>query len=280
VVEGTMVGLNRSPFHGFSVEFAEHRPYSWGDDLRHVDWKLWARADRYYVKLYEEDTNLRVWLLVDSSDSMRYRSEAMSKYDYACTLAAALAYLLVGQRDAVGLAAFDNAVRYQLEPGSTEARVSQICRALEETGPARRTALGPVLHEVSERVPPRGVVVLLSDLLAPAEDVISGLRHLRYNRHDVIVFHVLDPAELRFPFDGNVMFEGLEVPDTARLDARQVREAYLEAMGQWRGAIRGACGNREADYCLADTSEPPGHLLARFLVGRQGQPGIARERSI
>ena len=271
VVEGTLSGLNRSPFHGFSVEFAQHRPYTWGDDLKHIDWKVWARADRYYVKLYEEETNLRAWFLVDCSNSMRYRSDGMSKYDYACTLAASLAYLLLNQRDAVALALFDSALRDQAPPSANLAQLRAVCRLMEGAEPREKTSLGPLLHQMAERMAPRSMVILVSDLLAPADDVVAGLRHLRYSRHEVIVWHVLDPAELRFPFDGNVMFEGMESEDRLRVDARQVREGYLRALGEFRHAIRNACGQLNVDYSLADTSQLLDRPLLRFLGTRTGR---------
>jgi len=268
VVQGTISGLNRSLLHGLSVEFAEHRPYAWGDDLRHIDWKVWARADRLYVKLYEEETNMRAYFLLDSSNSMRYASGAMSKYDYACTLAASLAYLLLNQQDACGLVLFNSAVRAEAPPRSSPDQLSTICRLMEAAEPRERTAVGPVLHEIAERIAPRSMVILVSDLLAPAEDVVSGLQHLRYNRHEVIVWHVLDRAELDFPFDGNVKFEGLESDGEMKLDARQVRRAYLGALGEFRKAIEDTCGRLRADYCPADTSELLDRPLARFLVAR------------
>ena len=268
VVEGTISGLHRSLLHGLSVEFAEHRPYTWGDDLKHIDWKLWARADRFYVKLYEEETNVRAHFLVDSSNSMRYSSGGMSKYDYGCTLAASLAYLLLRQQDAVGLTLFDSAVRACAPPSSSPAQLRTVCRLMEGAEPRERTALAPLLHETAERIAPRSMVILVSDLLADAEDVIAGLRHLRYARHEVIVWHVADPAELRFPFDGNVQFEGLEAAERLRVDARQVRADYLRAFGEFRQQIADACGQMRADYCLTDTSVPLDRPLARFLVAR------------
>jgi len=280
VIEGTISGLNRSPFRGFSVEFAEHRPYSWGDDLRHIDWKVWARLDRYYVKLYDEETNLRAYFLVDASNSMRYSSGVMSKYDYGCTLTASLAYLLLRQRDAVGLVIFDNAVRHELPPRSRPDQLGTVCRLLEGAEPRERTSIGPLLHQMAERVAPRSLVILVSDLLVPAEDFVSGLEHLRYNRHEVIVWHVLDRAELRFPFEGNVMFEGLESLEELTVDAGKVRQDYLDALAQFRHTIEDACGRQKVDYCLAETSEPPDRPLGRFLVARRSLAALSRGRHL
>ena len=283
VVEGTLSGRHRSPMHGFSVEFAEHRPYSPGDDLKHIDWKVWGRADRYFVKLYEEETNLRTYFLVDSSGSMRYRSAEMSKYDYGCTLAASLAYLLLMQQDAAALMLFDSALREELPPGSSAAHLRTMCELMQRSDPSDRsddtrtgTNLGPVLHEVAERIGRRSLVILISDLLAPcperlpapAAEVIAGLNHLRYNRHEVIVWHVVDAAERTFPFDENVQFEGLESDERVRADSRQMREAYLREFNRFRTEIEDACGRLKADYCLADTSEPLDRTLSRFLASR------------
>ncbi len=269
VVEGTISGEHRSPLHGFSVEFAEHRPYTWGDDLKHIDWKVWARADRYFVKLYQQESNLRAHFLVDSSNSMRYRSGGMSKYDYGCTLAASLAYLLLKQQDAVALVLFDRKVRSELPPSSSSAQLREMCALMERTRPAEKTDVGSLLHEIAERIPPRSMVILVSDLLAPLEEVISGLEHLRYNRHEVILWHVLDPAEIRFPFEGSVMFEGMESSERLLVDARQVRRAYLSAFKRFLEGIQDACGRLKVDYCRMDTSEPLDTALARFLVARR-----------
>ena len=275
VVEGTLSGRHRSPMHGFSVEFAEHRPYSPGDDLKHIDWKVWGRADRYFVKLYEEETNLRTYFLVDSSGSMRYRSAEMSKYDYGCTLAASLAYLLLMQQDAAALMLFDSALREELPPSSSAAHLRTMCELMQRSDPSDRsddtrtgTNLGPVLHEVAERIGRRSLVILISDLLAPATEVNAGLNHLRYNRHEVIVWHVVDEAERTFPFDENVQFEGLESDERVRADSRQMREAYLREFNRFRTEIEDACGRLKADYCLADTSEPLDRTLSRFLASR------------
>ena len=266
-----MGGQHRSPMRGFSVEFAEHRPYTWGDDLKHIDWKVWARADRFYVKLYEADTNLRAFFLVDSSNSMRYASRSMSKYDYGCTLAAGLAYLLLMQQDAVALKLFDAAVHTELPPSTSPAHLHKLCTLMEQAAPRERTQIASVLHETAERAPPRSMVILVSDLFAPVEEVLSGLRHLRHNRHEVVVWHVVDPAERLFPFDGNIRFEGLEAGEQVRANGRQIRRSYLRAFNEFLATLRTACGQLDVDYTLMDTSEPPDLTLARFLHSRLGR---------
>jgi uncharacterized protein (DUF58 family) len=270
IVEGYLSGLHRSPLHGRSVEFAEHRPYSPGYELKHIDWKLWARSDRFYVKLYEEETNVRAYFLMDASGSMAYASGAMSKYDYGATLAAALAFLLLMQRDAVGLTVFDTRIRSELAPSSSPARLSGFCRLLEESVAEDQTNLGSLLHLAAERLGRRGLVILISDLIAPIEDVLSALRRLRYDGHSVILVHVVDAAEQEFPFDGNVLFEGLETGERLLADARQIHEAYLESFGQFQRAVADSCLQQQIDYLLASTDEPLDRTLGRFLAAGAG----------
>lgn len=270
VVEGYLAGLHRSPYHGRSVDFAEHRPYNPGDELKSIDWKLWARSDRYFVKLYEEETNVRAYFLVDASGSMEYRSAPMSKYDYGATLAASLAHLLLLQRDAVGLSVFGEDVRAELPPTASAAVLGPFCRALEDAVPGGKTDLGALLHGVAARLSRRGLVVLVSDLLAPLDDLYSALHRFRYDGHAVILAHVVDPAEEEFPFDGRTRFEGMESDAALPTDARQVREAYLEAFGSFRRELRRACGLLGVDYLAANTGEPLDATLVRFLVSRTG----------
>jgi uncharacterized protein (DUF58 family) len=268
VVEGYLAGLHRSPFHGRSVEFAEHRPYSPGDELKHMDWKLWARSDRFYVKLYEEETNVRAYFLMDASGSMAYSSGPMSKYDYGATLGASLALLLLMQQDAVGLTLFDVRIRDELPPRATPARLRGFCRLLEQSTAGEATGLGPLLQQTAERLGRRGLVVLISDLIAPLADIVAGVERFRFDGHSVVVAHVADPAELEFPFDGNVRFEGLEGEGRLLTDARRVRRSYLEASERFRRSVREACLARECDYLLARTDEPLDVALARFLSSR------------
>ncbi|MHC4788154.1 MAG: DUF58 domain-containing protein [Planctomycetota bacterium] len=270
IVEGYLAGLHRSPFHGRSVEFAEHRPYSQGDELKRIDWKVWARSDRFYVKLYEQETNVRTYFLMDASGSMGYGSEALSKYDYGATLAAALAYLLLVQQDAVGLTVFDTRIRTELPPASSPARLREFCRLLEENAAGEGTNLGSLLHLAAERIGRCGLVVLVSDLIAPLEDILSALSRLRYDGHSVIVAHIVDPAELQFPFDGNVEFEGLEQEGPLRTDARQLRADYLDAFNRFQQGVESACLDNEIDYLRASTGERLDTALARFLTARAG----------
>ena len=266
IVEGYLAGLHRSPFHGRSVEFAEHRPYSPGYELKHIDWRLWARSDRFYVKLYEEETNVRAHFLMDASGSMAYRSGALSKYDYGATLAVSLAHLLLMQQDAVGLTVFGGQIRKELPPASSADRLRMMCRLLEDSSPAGQTGLGGLLHQLAERLGRRGLVVLVSDLLAPLADILSALHRFRYEGHSVILVQVVDPAERDFPFDGSVRFEGLEADGALLTDARQVRASYLASLHRSQEALRAACLNQQADYLLAATDERLDVALARLLV--------------
>jgi len=270
VVEGYLAGLHRSPYRGRSVDFAEHRPYNPGDELKHIDWKLWARSDRYFVKLYEEETNVRAYFLMDASGSMGLRSGAMSKYDYGATLAASLAYLLLLQQDAVGLTLFGADVLSELPPSTIPAALDTFCRLMEQVTPAGRTDLGGLLHRIAAQLPKRGLVILVSDLLAPPEDLYSALHRFRYDGHAVILVHVIDPAEEEFPFDGNTLFEGIESPAVLQTDARQVRDAYLEAFGRFRRDVEETCARLGVDYLAAGSAAPLDATLSRFLMSRSG----------
>src|SRR3990172_1161487 len=212
VVEGFLAGMHRSPYFGQSVEFRQHRQYAYGDDLRYVDWKVWAKQDRYYVKQFEEDTNLRCTLLCDTSGSMRYGRGAMNKYEYGCTVAVSLAYLLLRQQDAVGCVAFDDAARPTVPVRTRRNHLDSIIQALELSSPAIKTDLYQVLRNVAESSPRRGLMVLVSDLLVDRPGLFRGLRLLRSRGHDVLVFHILDDDELDFPFNRPTPVEGLELP--------------------------------------------------------------------
>src|SRR5271155_5741565 len=203
VVEGYVAGVHRSPFHGFSIEFAEHREYTPGDDLRYLDWKVLARSDKYCLKQYEEETNLVCNLLLDTSESMSYRSDKapMSKLEYAKCAAASLAYLILQQQDSVGLVTFDREIRAVVRPGSNPSHLKELLHVMETSPGERKTAAGPILHDLAERFKKRGIAIIFSDLLDDTDSILAGLKHFRHRRHEVVLFHVLDPAEAEFPFD-------------------------------------------------------------------------------
>jgi uncharacterized protein (DUF58 family) len=269
IVEGLLSGMHRSPYYGQSVEFLQHREYAPGDDLRRVDWKVWAKQDRLYVKQYEEDTNLRCCLLVDVSESMAYGRGPMTKCDYAITAAAALAYLLLRQQDAVGCAVFDEAVRQVIPLRTSTSHLTTIIRALEPKEPKHKTKLYDVLARVAETYPRRGMMILISDLLVDVEDAQRGLRLLRQRGHDVLVLHVLDDDELDFPFASPARFEGLETADHITCNPRALREGYLESLERFLSAIRHGCARDNVDYALIRTSMPLDAALTAFLKHRQ-----------
>ncbi len=270
VVEGFLSGMHRSPYFGQSVEFRQHREYTYGDDLRYVDWKVWAKQDRYCVKQFEEDTNLRCTLLCDVSGSMRYGRGAMNKYEYGCTVAVSLAYLLLRQQDAVGCVAFDDDARMTVPLRTKRNHLDSIIQALELSSPRRKTDLYQILRNVAESYPRRGLMVLVSDLLADRPGLFRGLRLLRSRGHDVMVFHILDDDELDFPFNGPTRFEGLELPEQLRCNPRALREGYLAAFGAYLEEVRRGCSRHNVDYALLRTSQPLDAALAAFLSNRLG----------
>lgn len=268
IVEGFLSGAHRSPYFGQSVEFVQHRQYVAGDDVRHVDWKVWARQDRLVIKQYEEDTNLRCALLIDTSASMRYGRGSVNKFDYACTLAACIAYLVLRQQDAVGSVMFDNRIRSRLPYRTARNHLNAILASLEETQPGEKTDLDAIFKEVVEIFPKRGLMVLISDLLGAEESTLRGIDTLRRAGHDVMVLHVLDDDELDFPFADPTRFEGLESSDTLTCNPRALREGYLEALERFLDRVRRACAASKSDYLLIRPSQSPDAVLARLLNQR------------
>ena len=273
IVEGLLSGMHRSPYFGQSVEFLQHRQYAAGDDLRHVDWKVWAKQDRLYVKQFEEDTNLRCTLLVDVSASMQYGKGPLNKYEYAATVATSLAYLLLKQHDTVSCIAFDESIRARTPLRSTQAHLKAIVAALDASDPQNKTDAGSILREVAEVSPRRGMVTVVSDLLGDVDATLRGLRLLRQRGHDVMVLHIMDDDELEFPFEGPTRFEGLELPQHLTCNPRALREGYLTALDRFLSRLRRGCARDAVDYALIRTSEPLDAALAAFLCRR-----VAAER--
>ena len=273
MVEGSLSGLHKSPFHGFSVEFTEYREYSAGDDLKNFDWKAYARTDRNYIKLYEEETNLKCHLLLDVSRSMEYRSrgDLLSKLDYGRYLAASLAYLLVRQRDSVGMVAFGDSVGRWIPPRGGAGHLHDLLTVMEEVRPAGRTALAPVLDRLADGIKTRGLVILFSDLLDDPGAVKGALRHFRHNRHEVIVFHLLDPAELRFPFTGLCNFRDMETGQRVELQPQVFRDEYLAAIEELTSSYRRFASENGIDYEVVETSIPFESCLAGYLHRRMGR---------
>jgi uncharacterized protein (DUF58 family) len=268
IVEGFLTGMHRSPYFGQSVEFLQHRQYARGDDLRHVDWKVWAKQDRLYLKQYEEETNLRATLLVDVSHSMQYGRGPLNKYEYACTAAVSLAYLLLRQQDAVGCLAFDEARRSIVPMRTKRSHLNSIITSLNVSAPQKKTDLDLILRGAAESFPQRGLMVLFSDLLVERAGLVKGLKLLRQRGHDVMVLHIMDDDELDFPFSGATRFEGLELPQHLTCNPRALREGYLQALAVYLEEIRRACARNECDYKLVRTSEPLDAVLAHFISSR------------
>jgi uncharacterized protein (DUF58 family) len=269
VVEGYLSGRHRSPRHGFAVEFAQHREYSPGDDIKHIDWKVFGRTERFHLKQYEQETNLVAWLLVDASESMAYGSGTRTKYDLACSTAAAMAYLVLNQTDSVGVAILAGTVRSFLRPSGQITQLREACRVMAEgpfSGPA---ALGPLMNELAARTGRRGIAFVFSDLLDDAPAILDGLQHLRYQKHEVVLFHTLDAAELDFPFRHTTLFRGLEGLPEILTDPLGVRESYLKALGEHIGQIEAGCRAMEIDYVRLRTDADLGHELAAYLQKRR-----------
>ncbi len=269
VAEGTISGLHRSPFHGFNVEFAEYREYSPGDDLRRLDWRVFGRTDRYYIKQYEEESNLRANLVVDCSASMRYGSRAMTKFDYAATVAASLATLLINQQDPVGLALFDAAPHPFLPPAATQAHLVQIVGRLENARPDRESALGPMLSSLADQFKQRGMVVIISDLLTDLPSFYDGLDRLQYRAHEILVIQVLDADELELPFDDLTLFHDIEGTEELYAEPWAFRKAYQAAMQTFLSEVRDACGQRGIDHLLLRTDEDLAAALSFYLHARE-----------
>jgi uncharacterized protein (DUF58 family) len=279
VVEGAMSGLHRSPLHGVSVEFADYREYTPGDDLKRLDWRAYARSNRYYIKRYEEETNFRATLLVDASASMRYGRAAargeggFTKFDYAATLAASLAMLCLKQRDAVGLALFDTSERSFLRPSAAQSQMMKILDVLESARPDRPTDLGVVLNKVAAQINARGLVIVVSDLLCDLDALYQGLGRVQRQGHDILIFHVLDKEEIELPFNDSVLFRDIEGSDEIFAEPWAFRQAYRRAMDDFILDVGNRCRGAGIDYTLLTTSDDLGLALARYLHHRQAVVG-------
>jgi len=269
VVEGFISGLHTSPYKGFSVEFAEHRKYTAGDDPRHLDYKMLARTDRLYIKQYEEETNMRVQVLLDSSGSMGYGHQGnITKLQYGCYLTAILSYLMTRQQDSVGLTTFDTEVRLDMPARSSPRHFNEMMRQLEAMKPGKLTDVSETLHRLANRFKRRCLIVLVSDLYDEPDAVMRALCHFRHRRHEVIVFHVMDKAEIDFPFRDSVAFHDLETNERIQVDPLYIRKTYLEEIEQFLTAYRRGCADENIDYVLADTSTPYDVMLTRYLAKR------------
>lgn len=277
IVEGFFAGMHKSPYHGFSVEFAEYRQYMQGDDIRDIDWKVYGKTDRFYIKEHEEETNLKATILLDKSGSMGFSSadekrsagEAIDKLTYASLLAASLSYLMIKQRDAVGLCLFDSRIRTLVQHRSVRGHLMYILKVLDSTTPGEKTSISPALHKIAEKVKRRGLVILISDLMDDPEEVLLGLKHFRHRQHEVIVFHVLDKKEVKLDYRDEVEFEDLEVPRRVRVEPAFIREGYERAVVDWIEHMSKVCREHQIDYNLLLTSTPFDQALTAYLSKRQ-----------
>ena len=269
VVEGFLAGLHKSPYHGFSVEFAEYRQYIPGDELKRVDWKVYARSDRYYVKEFEEETNLRAWILLDASSSMGYKSDGLPKLEYACYLAASLAYLLLKQQDAVGLVLFDQAIRTYIPPRATTTHLTTILQHLDRAKPGGKTDVSATFHELAEKIKRRGLIIVLSDLMDEPDKVLQGLKHFRHRKHEVLAFHILDPAELELPLGSDAVFKDMETGEELPTSPGDIRESYQRLVKGWTEHYRKECRDHLIDYVSLSTSTPFDKALLAYLSKRQ-----------
>jgi uncharacterized protein (DUF58 family) len=272
-VEGFCSGLHRSPHKGFSVEFKEHRPYVRGDEVRRIDWKVFGKTDRLYIREYEEETNLRCTILLDASGSMGYRGAragSLSKHDYAVRLTACLAYLMLGQQDSVGLVTFDEKVRRYIPPRSKATHLQAILDELTKSSPQHETELGQVFHELVPKVRRRGVLVVISDLFGDVDELLGALAHFRHAKHEVILFQIWDPDELDFPFRQWTRFQSLETPGNRRLvDPAHLRHAYLENLKRFREQLTAGCYRHRMDLIPMTTDQPYAEALATYLAMRR-----------
>ena len=268
VVEGFLAGLHKSPYHGFSVEFAEHRPYEYGDDVKYIDWKLWAKTDKLFIKQFEEETNLKCYILLDRSKSMKYASDKLSKFEYSKSLAASLAYLMIKQQDAVGLSAFDNKINFTIPPKTKPSHFNLIAQTLHNAKTGNTTKVSNILHVLAQSIKKRGLIILISDLVDSHEDIMNGLKHFRYKGHEVIIFHILDPREIDLNFNESVKFIDLESDESITTDPRQVKAAYQKEIKDLIASYKNQCRKNKIDFINISTSDSLENSLINYLIKR------------
>jgi uncharacterized protein (DUF58 family) len=269
VVEGFITGIHKSPYHGFNVEFAEHRQYMPGDDIKYVDWKVYGKSDRFFIKMFEEETNLKCYLLLDSSNSMGFGSAGITKLEYGSYLAAALSYLMLKQKDAVGLCVFDTEMRHFLPPRGSGGHIYHILDLLDRVSPGSKTDISKTLHDLAERIKRRGLVMVISDFLDDPQKILKGLKHFRHKKHEVIVFHLIDPAEMNFPFEGNAIFKDLETEESLAADTGSLKKSYQREFGSFIKTLKTGCAQSFIDYVPMETDKPLDEALLRYLEKRK-----------
>jgi uncharacterized protein (DUF58 family) len=270
VVEGFMVGLHKSPYHGFSVEFTQHRPYMQGDGLKDVDWKVYGKTEKFYIKQYEEETNLRSYILLDVSKSMQFSSgNNVSKLEYASTLAAALSYLMMKQQDAFGLTLYSDRIVQYLPPKATKSYLRQILKSLVSVEASDTTNTAACLNSVAEKIKRRGLVIIISDLFDDIESVISALKHFSYQKNEIIVFQILDPIERNFAFGRDAIFKDMESEEELTTQPYQIQKAYKLAIEEFIGRIKSECLNSKIDFNIIETSTPFDKALMSYIQKRR-----------
>ncbi len=269
IVEGFMVGLHKSPYHGFSVEFSEHRPYMQGDSLKDIDWKVYGKTDRFFIKQYEEETNLKSYILLDTSRSMDYSSEGnISKLEYASTLVAGLSYLMFRQQDAVGLSLYSEQINKYLPPKASKSYLQEILKSLTEAKASNKTNTASSLNSIAEKIKRRGLVIIVSDLFDDVNSVLTALKHFRYKKNEVIVFQILDSQERNFAFGNDAIFKDMETEDEITTQPYQIQKAYKEAMTEFVSRIKAECLNSNIEYNLIETSMPFDKALFSYIQKR------------
>ncbi|OUX20433.1 MAG: DUF58 domain-containing protein [bacterium TMED250] len=268
VVEGYLVGKHKSPYHGFSVEFAEHRTYGQGDEIKHIDWKLYGKTDRHYVKRFEEETNLRSYILLDISKSMSFKSKNISKLKYGESLTAALTHLMINQKDAVGLILFDNAIREYITPKTSKSHKNVIFNSLSKCKAGKNTNIQLILDSMAERIKKSGLVILISDLLDDPKNVMKGLNHFRHNKQEVIVFHLLDKQEFNFTFNERTKFSDMETGETITTDPWHIQSSYQDKIKLFIDKFKRECGNQKIDYVPIYTDQNFDLALSEYIRKR------------
>lgn len=269
VVEGFIAGLHQSPYRGFSLEFAQHREYSPGDETRHIDWKVYGRKDKYFVKQYQEETNLKGYILLDRSASMGYKSKEITKLQYGSYLAASLAFLMLRQQDSVGLVTFDERIKKYIPPRQSKGHLSLILEELEKLVPSSQTGINRSLQELGQYTKRRGLIILISDLLDEQEKVLNALKYFRFKKHEVIVFHLLDPAEMELPFTNVLWLEDMENGKRVLTHPQIIREKYKSVVKEFVETYKLSCLRSDIDYCLMDTKTPLDFALGAYLARRK-----------
>lgn len=268
VVEGFIIGMHKSPYHGFSVEFSEHRPYGFGDEIKYIDWKLWGKTDRFYIKQFEEETNLKCHIILDKSLSMDFGSEKITKFEYSKSISAALSYLMIKQQDAVGLTTFDDKINTMIKPKSKVNHLNLLLKTMHNSSTGGETNISNLLHGLAESINKKGLIILISDLLDDNRKVMESLRHFRYKGHEIIVFHIVDPKEKNLNYDQNINFIDLESNYNIIADSRLVKDKYNKAFSNFSKFYKSECLRDKIDYNLVSTSDSLDKTLLQYLIKR------------